>query len=84
MKAEENSGKSRLEAILGNVPHTYHTVEDDNLKEGIQRFAEEQSTDLLVLVAHQHNFFERLFGTHLTKDLTYNTHIPLLILHDKE
>jgi len=84
MNAEENAGKSRLEAIWGDIPHSYHFIEDKNMERAIQHFADEQSIDMLVMVVHHHNFFERIFGNHLTKDMTAKTHIPLLVLQDKE
>jgi len=81
MTAAENAGKSRLEAIWGDVPHEYFSIDAANPEEGIQQFTREHATDMLVIVAHQHSFLERLFGDHVTKDLAIKTQIPLLILH---
>ena len=39
---------------------------------------------LLVMTAHKHNFFERVFSRSQTTAMAYETHIPLLILQDKK
>jgi len=84
MSASDNAGKSRLEAIWGNLPHTYHTVENDKTEEGIRQFLTTNNTDLLVLVAHPHNFIDRLFNPHMTVDFSNDSPVPVLILEDKE
>lgn len=83
LKPEQVTGKERLQPILKNIPHTSHIIEDSDIEHGLQRFVQEHSADMLVMVAHHHNFLERLFGIHHTKEMIYQTHIPLLILQDK-
>jgi nucleotide-binding universal stress UspA family protein len=82
--AEQNAGKSRLEAIWNDLRHEYRIVENRDFEHGLINYLEEQSTDLLVVVAHQHNFLDRLFGHHTTAHLSEKTRLPLLILQDKE
>jgi hypothetical protein len=62
----------------------FHSVYDRNVEEGIHMFIEKNPTDVLVMVAHPHNLFERMFGTVHTKEMSYQTKIPLLILNDKQ
>jgi len=84
MTAAENAGKSRLEAIWGNLPHTYHFVEHEKAEEGIRQFIKENPSDMLVLVAHRHNLLDRLFNPHVTFDFSSKSPIPVMILEDKD
>lgn len=77
------SGKERLEKVLTDTDHDYISVEDNNIEHGLQQVIETNSPELLTMVAHKHNILERLFGTHHTKTMIYQSHIPILILQDK-
>ncbi len=80
---EHANGKEILEKVLNDTDHHYVFVEDNNIDHGLQRFIETNSPELLAMVAHKHNVFERLFSTHHTKTMIYQTNIPILILQDK-
>lgn len=82
MHAGEISVKMGSDHFFERMNHSFHKVEDEDVESGISRFLEEHSTDLLVMVAHYHNIFERIFGTSHTKLVTYQTKVPLLVLHD--
>jgi nucleotide-binding universal stress UspA family protein len=83
MNASEALGKINTNEAFSNFPHEFHTINDAKVDEGISRFIEYYPTDILAMVAHQHNFFERMFGKEHTKEMSYQTKIPLLVLHDK-
>ncbi len=83
MTPNQITGKHKLEEILANVPHSYHIIEDSHIEHGLQEFSKTQSPDLLAMAAHKHNILERLFGNHHTDSMIYQTHVPLLILQDK-
>jgi nucleotide-binding universal stress UspA family protein len=82
MNADEAAGKVRAELIFGKLNHSFHTVDADNVEKGINDFMAENPSDLLVMVAHHHTLFERLFGHIHTNLVAYNAHLPLLVLHD--
>lgn len=84
MTPEEIAGKARVEQELEELTHSYYTVEDKDIEHGLQLFMKERSPDMLAMVAHKHNFFERLFSPNHTKAMVYKTHIPLLVLHDNQ
>lgn len=57
------------------------TIESQDVVEGLSRFAEETTADLLVMATTHRNFLEELFHKSATKKMIYNTRIPLMILH---
>jgi len=75
---------SQLEPLFGSVPHQFHTVTDPDVKHGIKSYLANNPTDLLVMVTHEHSFWERIFGKSHTKEMVYDTNIPLLVLKDKK
>ncbi len=81
--AERTIGKMNASLAFSNLHPQFNTIYDSNVEKGIQQFIEENPTDVLAMVAHPHNLFKRLFGTVHTKEMSYQTNIPLLILPDK-
>lgn len=84
IKPEELSGKLQLQRALSKVTYWFHELDEDRVEESLLRFIENHPADILVMVAHHHNFFERLFGTLYTRDMSFKAAIPLLVLEDRK
>ena len=82
--AERTIGKMKTSLAFSSLHPEFYSVYDRNVEEGIHTFIEKNPTDVLAMVAHPHNLFERMFGTVHTKEMSYQTKIPLLILSDKQ
>jgi nucleotide-binding universal stress UspA family protein len=82
--AERAIGKMKTSLAFSSLHPEFYSVYDRNVEEGIHTFIEKNPTDVLAMVAHPHNLFERMFGTVHTKEMSYQTKIPLLILSDKQ
>lgn len=83
MNAEEASGKMETSRVFSKHNHQFHTISESKVEDGINNFIEMNPTNILVMVAHKHSFFERMFGKVHTKVMSYQTKIPLLILQNK-
>jgi len=83
MKQEEVIGKMKTNLAFLKHTHHFHTIQESDVVEGISQFIARHPTDLLVMIAQKHSFFERLFGKVHTKAMTYQTEIPLLVLQNK-
>lgn len=81
---EELTGKRSNEIIFEGLEHEYATVEEPSVNHGISRYLQQQSSEMLVMVAHKHSFLERVFSKDHTSAMAYETHVPLLILQDKD
>jgi nucleotide-binding universal stress UspA family protein len=77
---EEVEGKRIVESLFHQQPHSFVTRQDSSVKHGINEFLGNNPGDLLVMVAHKHTFFERLFSKGHTTAMAYQTHIPMLVL----
>jgi nucleotide-binding universal stress UspA family protein len=81
---EAVAGKRGIETLFEDADHEFVTVTADSITNGINDYLQNKPGQLLVMVAHKHGFFERIFSRSQTTAMAYETHIPLLILQDKE
>lgn len=84
MSVDQIAGKTRLEPMLEEMNHEYVTKETSSVELGLEAYLNEQPSQLLVMVAHKHSWWERLISGSHTREMAYRSHIPLLVLQDKE
>lgn len=83
MSDSEFIGKMTTHYSFEGAKHSFNTIEDANVIEGINEFLKEKPCEILVMIAHKHSFFERMLGKIYTKKMSYETKIPLLVLQNK-
>ncbi|MFY0252810.1 universal stress protein [Chitinophaga sp. 30R24] len=71
-----------LDAMLEKFNPVYHFIDNTDVVEGIMNFADESQADLILTIPKKHGLFEGLFKRSRTSRLAYQTHIPLLTLHE--
>lgn len=57
---------------------SHKIYKDHDIKEGIDELVASQKADLLVLSSRKRSFFEKLIDSSLTKEMSYDTFVPLL------
>ncbi|MDF1672282.1 MAG: universal stress protein [Vicingaceae bacterium] len=62
--------------------HPFHFRESDNVEDGILDYIDGKQFDLLVVVCHQRNFWERIWERSISKSLVKHAQIPILVLTD--
>ncbi len=62
----------------------FTSISGKDLNESIQTFAEQNDIDLLTMSTKIRHFWDNLFHKSATKAMTYQTKIPLLVLHSTE
>jgi nucleotide-binding universal stress UspA family protein len=80
IKASEVPEKLHLELTLSRFNYKYQKPESYNVDEAIEDFADRHPIDLLVLIAHRHSIYERIFETIHTRALSFKLGKPLLVL----
>jgi nucleotide-binding universal stress UspA family protein len=60
---------------------TYRVYYSESTSEGLKSVSEMTGADLVVLSARKQSVFQKLFTKSVTKELAYNSGIPLLIFH---
>jgi Universal stress protein UspA and related nucleotide-binding proteins len=80
----EKEGRTKTEELFQEVDHEYVTTVETNVTQGISKYLKDHACELLVMVAHKHTFLERIFSKKHTTAMVYETHVPLLILQDRD
>jgi nucleotide-binding universal stress UspA family protein len=80
LKATELPEKLQLGIALSRFNYQYEKADSYEVDEAIQNYIDMHPTDLLVLIAHHHTIYERIFETIHTKALSFKMKQPLLIL----
>ncbi|PSL49576.1 nucleotide-binding universal stress UspA family protein [Chitinophaga niastensis] len=71
-----------LDTLLEDFQPVYHFIDNPNVVQGIVEFAEENHADLILTIPKKHGLFESIFKRSRTSKLAYQTHIPLLTIHE--
>lgn len=75
-----NSKKTATDLIkLTKYPKiSFHIARNDYIDKEVNTFVTDQKADLLAMFTHKLDFYEKLFGRSITRQLTFHTRIPLL------
>lgn len=87
IKKEEMSdlqlkNKSRLLAYFKDIKCSFHVITGKNIDESIQYFTERQHLDMLVMVAKNLNFLERILFRPTVEKISYHIKTPFLVIHE--
>lgn len=82
LKSSEISEKLQFGRLLSKANYSYDRIESDDVEQAILKFVQTHPTDLLIMLAHHHSAFERLFSEIHTRSLSFHLQTPLLILKD--
>ncbi|MCF4101114.1 universal stress protein [Gillisia sp. M10.2A] len=76
------NNKYLLEECLEDVIFTFHWMDHEDVIEGLHEFVQKRESDMIVFINKKHAFFGSIFTRPMVKVLGYNSHIPVLVLHD--
>lgn len=68
--------------LLKDLEPQYHYLYQENVEEGLCRYAEKYQLDMLIVFPHRRNFVKQLFFHGHTRGLALHSHIPVLFFHD--
>lgn len=71
-----------LHTMLEDVKPEYHFIEHKDIEDGINEFAEKNNLDLVISIPKKHKLLEGLFRTSSTKQLVFESHIPIMCVHE--
>ena len=72
----------KIENIFENFNHSLYFPENDDLVLAINDFVDEHNVDMLVMIPKKHNLFAHMFQKTNTKKMAFQTHVPLLAIHE--
>lgn len=71
-----------LHTMLEDANPEYHFIEHKDIEDGINEFAEKNNLDLVISIPKKHKLLEGLFRTSSTKQLVFQSHIPIMCIHE--
>lgn len=71
-----------LHELFADLNPTYHYINNPDIEEGINHFAETNNLDLVIAIPKKHRLFEGIFRTSHTKELIFQSHVPVMCVHD--
>ncbi|WP_181307137.1 universal stress protein [Rufibacter sp. XAAS-G3-1] len=86
-KAGSDGGKDAQEFIqmlrsqFSSFPIHFQEVEHPEKETGLKDFLSRTQSNMLAILKKRRNFFKDLFGMSLAEKMTYQTKLPLLVLH---
>ncbi|MBS1919786.1 MAG: universal stress protein [Bacteroidetes bacterium] len=71
-----------LHTMLEDVNPSYHFIEQKDIEDGINQFAEENNLDLIIAVPKKHKLLQSIFKSSSTRQLVFESHIPVMCVHE--
>ncbi|MGB3850396.1 MAG: universal stress protein [Tunicatimonas sp.] len=79
-KRKDTESETLLDRPWSAVPHTFYQVNARDIEDGIQQHVDQHHSGLIALIPRSHGFFDRLFQKSVTRQMVYQTQMPLLTL----
>lgn len=71
-----------LHNLLEEVKPNYHFINNADIEDGINEFAETNNLDLVIAIPKKHKLLEGLFKPSSTRQLIFQSHIPVMCMHE--
>jgi nucleotide-binding universal stress UspA family protein len=71
-----------LHTLLKDLDPQYHFIQEKDIEDGINKFAEENNLDLVITIPKKHKLLDSLFRKSSTRQLVFESHIPVLCIHE--
>lgn len=71
-----------VDLFLSEVAHSYNTIYNDNIKNGIDDFVDRIDAGLLCMIHRERGVLGNLFHRSVVRKESFNSPVPLLVLYD--
>ncbi len=68
--------------LQDDIEHSFHFLSNPNIEEAVQCFVESRDIDMIMMIAKNLNFFQRILFHPTVEKISYHTDIPFLVLHE--
>jgi len=78
----QKKNKELLEDYFGRQKPSFYFLTNKNIAESIQCFVESRDINMIVMVAKNLNYFQKILFHSRVEEISYHTDIPFLVLHE--
>lgn len=71
-----------LHNLLEELKPQYHFINNADIEDGINQFAETNNLDLVIAIPKKHKLLDGIFKPSSTKQLVFQSHIPVMCVHE--
>ena len=71
-----------LESAFNQLEPRFHFIENSDIEDGINEFAEKNNIDLMIAIPKKHKLLQGLFRPSSTRQLVFESHVPVLCIHE--
>ena len=71
-----------LHKLLKDINPNYHFINNADIEDGINDFAETNNLDLVIAIPRKHRLLEGIFKPSNTRQLVFQSHIPVMCVHE--
>jgi len=69
-----------LKGLLSGLQPTYEFIKEDNVTKAMNNFVKQHAVDMVALIPRQHDLLQKIFTRSITKEMIFQTRVPLLLL----
>lgn len=80
---EISKQKIKTTELLNENNHSFHTINNTNIIEGLDNFIKENNSNIIALFSRKYSFFESIFHKSISNKLTCHTKIPIFVIKEK-
>lgn len=81
-KADTPVQSGFLHTAFEQLNPQYHYIEHKDIEDGINEFTETNNLDIVITIPKKHKLLEGLFKKSSTKQLVFESHVPVMCLHE--
>lgn len=63
--------------------HSFHKITNNKIEDGVACFVESRNIDVIIMIAKNLNFFQRILFKPTVEEISYHTKVPFLVLHEE-
>ncbi|MBQ4915937.1 universal stress protein [Maribacter sp. MMG018] len=82
LSEQQQKNKQILADYFKDIEQSFHMITGKKIDAAVQCFAESRNLDMLVMVAKNLNFLERILFRPTVEKISYHTKIPFLVVHE--
>jgi nucleotide-binding universal stress UspA family protein len=71
-----------LQTAFEDIHPEYHFIQNKDVEDGINEFAETNNLDMVITVPKKHKLLGNLFKKSSTKQLVFESHVPVMCVHE--
>ena len=82
LSIEQLKNRELLKEYFTAITYSFHTLTGKKLDEAVQHFVESCNVDMIVMVAKNLNFIERILFRPKVEKISYHLTVPFLVIHE--